>query len=272
MEAIETFRYKLSRGHVCIGASITYTDPLVTDALGHSADFFWIDLEHSAMSPEALSGHLLAARSRAVPALVRVPSSETSWIKPVLDAGAPGIIVPQVKSVEEVRRVVADCRYAPMGHRGFGPRVPADYGRKGDKEYVEWANRNVFVAVQIETLKALEAIDEIVQVKGLDSVVIGPWDLSSALGVLGEVEHPKVVEAIVSIAAKAKAAGIHVGAGMPGDPDYACTMAGRGVQWLQVGSDFSYLIRSFHMIASAIQSGLIAAPDAGRTDRKKENQ
>ncbi len=256
MKAIEKFRHNLRQDQVCIGASITFIDPLVTEAIGESADFFWIDMEHCAMSPEALSRHLLAARSKGVAALVRVSSSDTVFIKTALDAGAEGIIVPQVRSLEEIRRVVSDCRYSPSGNRGFGPRVPSDYGRENAKKYIEWANRNIFVAVQIETLEALEAIEEIVKIEGLDSIVIGPWDLSAALGVLGDVEHPKVVAAIELIVSKARAAGVYIGAGMPGDPEYAYLMAERGIQWLQVGSDYGYLISSLDRITSSVRSRL----------------
>ena len=108
---IVAFRSKIAAGAICIGASITLIDPRVTDALGDSVDFFWIDMEHSLMSPEAVHGHLLAAKTRGVPALVRVTGSATPFIKPVLDAGADGIIVPQVRSAEEVQQIVADCRY-----------------------------------------------------------------------------------------------------------------------------------------------------------------
>ena len=118
LQAIKIFREKLAAGRVCLGAGISLSDPLVTDALGDSVDFFWIDLEHGAMSPEILSGHLLAARARRVPGIVRVTGSTTPFIKPILDSGAEGIVVPQVRSAEEVRSVVADCRYPPLGRRG----------------------------------------------------------------------------------------------------------------------------------------------------------
>lgn len=241
-QAINKFREKLKSGTVCLGPGITLTDPLVTDALGDSVDFFWIDLEHSLMSPEALNGHLLSARAREVASLVRVSGSATPFIKPVLDAGADGIVVPQVQSAEEVRHVVRDCHYPPLGTRGYGPRVPSNYGRDGGSEYVDRANEEIFVAVQIETMGALEAIDEIVAIPGIDSLVIGPQDLSGALGLLGDVEHPKVVAAIETIVKKARDAGLFVGAGMGTDPDYAYIMAKRGVQWLQIGGDFGYLI------------------------------
>jgi 2-keto-3-deoxy-L-rhamnonate aldolase RhmA len=255
-EAVLRFRERLKAGEVCLGASITFSDPLVSDALGDSVDFFWIDLEHSTMSPEALQGHLLAARNRNVPALVRVTGSSTPFIKPVLDSGADGIIVPQVRSADEVRQVVNDCRYPPLGQRGYGPRVPSNYGRDGGRAYIERANQAVFVSVQIENREALEAIDDILAVPGLDSVVLGPWDLSASLGFMGELEHPKVSAAIDQVIEKARKAGLFVGAGMGPDSTFASKMAKRGIQWLQVGGDYSYMIQYANQMTSEIRARL----------------
>lgn len=253
---IDRFRERLRVGSLCIGSAITFTDPLVTEAIGKSADFFWIDLEHSAMSAEALQGHLLAARAVQVPALVRVTGSTTPFIKPVLDAGADGIIVPQIRSAAEVRSIVADCRYPPLGRRGYGPRVPTNFGRDGDKDYLERANRQVFVSIQIETVEAVGAIEEIVAVSGLDSVVLGPWDLSAAMGCFGDVEASAVQEALDLVIRTARAAGLAVGSGMGTDPGYATRMARRGVQWIQLGADFGYMIRSMDELTALIRRDL----------------
>lgn len=252
-DPIARFRQRLAAGETLIGVSIALTDPQVSEAMADSLDFLWYDQEHTAMSPEALRAHLLAARSRGVPAIVRVPGSGAWFLKPVLDAGAHGIVVPQVRSAAEVRQVVADCRYPPQGQRGFGPQVPTLYGRQGASDYPERANRQVFVAVMIETAEALAQIAEITAVPGLDSVVIGPWDMSGSLGVLGQVESPRVVSAMEAIVAAARRAGVWVGAGMGVDPDFARRMAGRGVQWLQVGGDCSYLVRGVDEIAAALR-------------------
>jgi len=250
------FREKIAAGGLCTGPGITLTDPRVTDALGDSVDFIWIDLEHSLMSPEAMAGHMLAARGRQVPVLVRVPAGETAFIKPVLDAGADGIIVPQVTSAAEVKRAVDDCRYPPVGTRGYGPRVPSNYGRDGGPDYLRRANDDVFTAVMIETRQAVEAIDEIVAVPGLDSIVLGPMDLSASYGMLGEVEHPTVVKAIEHVIARARAAGCLVGSGMGVDSATAIRMAKRGVQWAQIGSDFGYLIAHMDLLNREVQAGL----------------
>ncbi len=249
---IASFRARMAAGQICIGASITFTDPHVTDALGDSVDFFWIDLEHSLMNPEALGGHLLAAKARNVPALVRVTGSGTPFIKPVLDAGADGIIVPQVRSAAEVQQVVNDCRYPPLGQRGYGPRIPTNYGREGGRAYVERANQDIFVSVQIENVEALEALDDMLAIPELDSIVLGPWDLSASLGVLGDVEHPTVADALDTIIAKTRSAGLFVGAGMGPDAHFAAKMAKRGVQWLQVGDDCGYMILAMDQITKTV--------------------
>ena len=253
---ISGFRERLLAGITCISSSITLSDPHVTDALGDSVDFFWIDQEHSQISPESLSGHFLASKARQVPAIVRVSCSSTPFIKPVLDAGADGIIVPQVRSAEEVQQVVDDCRYPPVGLRGFGPRVPSNYGRENVNDYIERANRDLFVSVQIENVSALADLDDILSVEGLDSIVLGPWDLSASMGFLGEIEHPEVMEAMDIIIHKARSAGLFVGAGMGPDPIFAVKMIRRGVQWIQIGDDCGYMILAMNKIVSSIQSQL----------------
>ena len=256
LSPIADFRARMSAGHICIGASITLVDPHVTDALGDSVDFFWIDQEHSQMSPEALAGHFLASKARQVPAIVRVTGSSTPFIKPVLDAGADGIIVPQVRSAKEVQQVVNDCRYPPLGLRGYGPRVPSNYGRDSGNAYIERANRDLFVTVQIENIEALTALDDILAIPGLDAIALGPWDLSASMGLLGEVEHPTVLEALDMIISKTRAAGLFVGSGMGPDPHFAVKMAERGVQWLQVGDDCGYMILAMNQITTSIHSQL----------------
>ncbi len=263
MERIEGFRRDLESGKVCLGAAISFADPLVSDALGDSADFLWIDLEHAAMSFEALNAHLLAARCRNKPAIVRVTGSSAPFIKPVLDAGAEGIVVPQVTSVEEVRGIVADCRYAPMGRRGFGPRVPGNYGRTAVPAYVRRANESLFVSVMLETDEALQAVGDIVRIPGLDSVVIGPMDLSASQGMLGEVEHPRMLKAYERIISAARGAGLFVGAGMGINPSLCLRMIDLGVQWIQLAGDFDYLIYAFDGITRTIRSTLTRGSAGG---------
>lgn len=239
---INAFRQRLGEGEVLVGTSVTLSDPQTSEALAPSLDFLWIDLEHAPMSPEAMRGHLLAARYKQIPVVVRVAHHSTPFVKNALDSGAPGVIAPQIKSVDEVRAFVDDCRYPNQGRRGFGPNVPSDYGRDAGTEYVDRANAGIFAAVMIETVEAIEAIDEIVAVPGLDSIVLGPWDLSGSFGRLGEVDHPDVITALEKAIGAARKAGIFVGSGMGIDPAFGRTMIERGVQWLQMSNDCSLLI------------------------------
>jgi len=151
--------------------------------------------------------------------------------------------------------VVDACRYPPAGHRGWGPRVPTNYGRDPQPEYLERAGK-LFVAVQIETAEALAEVEAIAAVPGLDSLALGPWDLSGALGHLGDVEHPEVVAAIERVIAAARAAGKYMGSGMGADPVYAATMARRGCQWLQVGDDCGYLVQAADTLRGDIRAQL----------------
>lgn len=264
-EGMDIFRRRLRAGEVLLGTGVALTDPQASDALADSVDFLWIDQEHAPMGFESLRGHLLAARARRRAMVVRVTGSETAFIKPVLDAGAPGIVVPQVASVAEVEAVVADCRYPTTGRRGFGPLVASDYGRLGGGDYPGLANRSVFVSVMIERMEAVEAIDAIVAVPGLDSIVLGPYDLSGSLGRLGNVEHPDVVAAMERAIAAARKRGLPVGSGMPVDPDYALLQARRGVQWLQIGGDITHLMRAVDDTMAAVRSRLGGKRPATRT-------
>lgn len=237
----KTFRQKLDSGQLCLGPGITFADPAVTESIAPTADFVWIDLEHNPTNLETMMGHLVAARAGGTMAIVRVPSGDVAWIKRVLDSGAEGIILPQAGSYEEVAAYVSACRYPPMGTRGFGPRRPTNYGRIGGQEYLDSANRELFVVAQIETVGALNDIDRIVKVEGLDSVVVGPHDLSGSLGMLGQVDHPTVVDAINRIVTTAREAGLYVGMGMGASAEFARKAADTGVHWVQVGNDFEYM-------------------------------
>ena len=240
---INRMREKLRAGELVLGTGITTTDPTVTEALAPSVDFFWIDMEHNAMTTESMLGHLIAARAGGAPSIVRIPNNDVGWVKRVLDSGAEGIILPRSYSAQEVEDFVSACRYPPMGTRGFGPRRPMQYGRLGQQEYLEQANRDVFVTVQVETVELVAELDEVLKIEGLDSLVLGPQDLSGSMGRLGETTHPDVIDAMTTVASKARAAGKFIGSGLGADPEFARVLFDCGVQWMQAGNDFEYMIK-----------------------------
>jgi 4-hydroxy-2-oxoheptanedioate aldolase len=251
--AFTRFRTRLADGETLLGSGVTFSDPRITEALAPSVDFIWLELEHSLIGPESVVAHVLAAKAADVPLLMRIPAGVTSIIKPAIDSGVGGLIIPQVRSVAEVLSVVADVRYAPLGRRGMGPLRPSNYGRLSGSHVVE--SENVFLAVQIETMEALGVVEEIAATPGIDALVVGPTDLSSSMGLLGQFEHPQVREGIGRIVAAAKANGLSVGVGV-GDAASARAMIAHGVQWVQLSGAEAYLWQRFEQLRAAVGSGV----------------
>ena len=200
-----------------------------------------LDIEHGAHGSEALGPLILAAMARGIYPLVRVRSSEPTEVAAALDAGAAGVIVPQIGSVEEARRAVRAARFAPQGNRGANPFVRAA-GYSGRLEWFAEANRDVAVVLMVEGRGGLDAVDEIAALPDLDGIFIGPMDLSHALGVPGEMGHADVVAAIETVIAACRAKGITAGI-FAGTPEAAKRWIGGGVTLLGVGADAA-IIRS----------------------------
>jgi 2-keto-3-deoxy-L-rhamnonate aldolase RhmA len=251
---INRMREKLRAGQIVLGAGITLCDPTVTEALAPLVDFVWIDLEHNPTTTETMLGHLIAARAGGTASIVRIPDDDAGWIKRVLDSGAEGIILPRAYSARQVADFVSACRYPPMGTRGFGPRRPMQYGLLPQQEYLQQANRDLFVTVQVETVELLSELDEVLRLEGLDSLVLGPQDLSGSMGRLGETTHPDVVAAMRLVASKARAAGKFIGSGLGANPEFAKLLIDCGVQWMQAGNDFEYMLNGCTAAFSRIRS------------------
>jgi 4-hydroxy-2-oxoheptanedioate aldolase len=262
VSVFEQFRSRLTAGEILLGPSVGFSDPRVTESLAPSVDFVWLELEHSLVGPEAVVGHVMAARGAGVPLLVRIPVGATALIKPALDSGVQGLIIPQVRSLDEVRAVVRDVRYAPVGTRGLGPVRPSSYGRLPSHEVIAASHEDVFLAVQIETTEALDVVEEIAATPGIDALVVGPADLSSAMGLLGQFEHLRMREAIARIVAAARANGLSVGVGV-GDSATAAAMVRQGVQWVQLSGAEAYLWQRFEQLDAEVRAAVAATEGAG---------
>jgi 2-dehydro-3-deoxyglucarate aldolase/4-hydroxy-2-oxoheptanedioate aldolase len=247
------FRDKLGQGVPCLGTCITFTDPTVTEALCTVFDFVWIDTEHNALTLEAVQGHIMATKGTETIPLVRVPWNDPVLIKPVLDIGAAGVIVPLIRTADDARRAVSACLYPPAGVRGFGPRRPSNYGFLGGPEFCEAANAGISVIVQIEHLEAVNNIDAILSVPGLTSIFVGPNDLSGSMGHMGEPGHPDVLRVIDAIIASGRRKGVPVGIAFGDNPDDLIRWVKKGAQWLLVGADFTLLLKSATHIADQVR-------------------
>ena len=170
---------KLQRGESVIGTFVEIGHPDVTDWLSH-LDFDWLvlDSEHAPTSFETLQQMMQAMSGTGCVPIIRPQWNDPVVIKRVLDLGAYGVLIPWVNSREEAENAVKFCRYPPEGIRGFGPRRAGMF----DPDYFKTANQEILIAVQIETQEALENLDDILSVEGVDACYIGPWDLSVNLG------------------------------------------------------------------------------------------
>ncbi len=236
-------REKLARGELIIGGHVFLTDPEVTESLGmHGFEFVWIDAEHSAFDKGEILAHVVAAAAANTASFVRVPWNDPVLVKPVLEMGPDGIILPMVSSAEEARAAVAACRYPPAGVRGFGPRRANAYGAIDTKEYLAHADERLLKIMQIEHVRAVENLEEILAVAGVDLIIVGPNDLSASAGHLGDTRHPEVIALYDEIERTAKRMhkpfGVSLGAG---DRESIEDWVRRGVALIGCGDDLSYL-------------------------------
>ena len=219
---------KWKSGEPSPGMWLRYTDPTILESIA-SLEFDWvmIDAEHSAMNLQTLQMMFFALKGSATVPFVRIPTHDHYFIKQLLDAGAAGILVPHIKSVDDAKYIISACKYPPSGIRGVGPRRPSDYGRN-EREYIDKANASTFVLLMIESVDAVENFDEIIKLDGLDGIIFGPGDLSMSMGLHGDQSAPEVVASIRNMMTKARSAGVPFGSGVPvvADP----------TEWIEIGA------------------------------------
>lgn len=236
----ETFKARLHAHETLIGPLISLPAPDVSDLLSRAGfDYLWIDLEHSPLDVAHAQAHIQAAGSRC-PCIIRVPEASEAWIKKALDTGCDGVIIPQIRSAAEARAAVAWCLYPPAGRRGAGPTRAHGWGLAFG-EYVTTANDALAIILQIEHIDAANDIEAILQTPGVAALFVGPYDLSGSLGLLGQVNHPQVQEAIDRVIAACRAAGMPLGLYV-GDAAGARAAIARGFSMIALASDAGLLL------------------------------
>ena len=209
MISASSFAQRLRAGELLIATMVSLASPEITEILAETGfDWLFIDAEHGAFNPQQTQSMLQAAGK--CPCVIRVPAGEDIWIKKALDIGAAGIIVPQVHTAEQAEQIISQCKYSPEGNRGVGIGRAHTYGMEFDN-YIQNANEDTAVILQAESRQAIENIDAIVKLKGLDAILIGPYDLSASLGRIGQVTDPEVQAAIKTVANACQSAGIQLG-------------------------------------------------------------
>ncbi len=251
-------RRKLDGGAAALGAWVTLYDPSVTEVMaGSGLDWVLVDTEHAPFSPESLAGIVMAYEGTSAVSLVRVGWNDQVLIKTCLDIGFGGVLVPQVGSVEEAQRAVAACRYPPQGTRGFGPRRAGYYGRTMD-DYVRLANSTILAGLQIEHIQAVNDVENILGVEGVDFAFLGPMDLSASMGLLETPDHPDVIQAMEHVIEVAVALNIPIGVPLPSDapPETVFAWAARGSRLVSIGVDLGFMTGALMQTLGTIRAGL----------------
>ena len=191
-----------NKGHLALGTLIKSIDPAHTEIVSQMGfDFLWYDLEHSDKSLETFSNLCRASRTGDVDILARPARWEFMRMGRLLEAGAQGIMYPRCESADEAREVVRWAKFHPLGERGFdGGSADNNFGRYSANDYTEEANRETWIAIQVESPKAVPHVGEIAKVKGVDCIFFGPGDFSVLSGVPGQIKHESVLQAAKSIA------------------------------------------------------------------------
>ncbi|MGE4583687.1 MAG: HpcH/HpaI aldolase/citrate lyase family protein [Sphaerochaeta sp.] len=232
----------LLRSGNALGGHVFLNDPAITEALArYGYDFIWIDAEHGPFDKQTTLLHVMAANAGGAAAFVRVASQEMDVIKPVLEMGIDGIIIPMVMDETEAEKALSWCLYPPKGNRGFGPRRAIEYGREDLQTYLKASEESFLRIVQIEHIRAVEHIDAILALDSLDAVIIGPNDLSASISRLGDSLHPEVLALGRTVVQAAKRAGKPVGVSIAPDEHVIRTWKEIGVDFISCGDDISFL-------------------------------
>ena len=245
------FRTRLVNGELLIGTVVTLSCPEVAEVLAVAGfDWLFVDAEHSPLEARDIQA-LLQGAGPDTPCLVRLTSGEQVPIKKALDIGAAGIIAPQINSAEQAQAVVRFSKYSPQGIRGVGIGRAHGYGLRF-QEYVDTANESITVVVQVEHVDAVENIEAIVSVPGIDGVLIGPYDLSASMGKPGRIadaDMQRQIETVRQACLAHKVAlgifGVDAGAVRP--------FIEKGFSLLAVGMDTLFLGQSARQVLSRIE-------------------
>jgi 2-keto-3-deoxy-L-rhamnonate aldolase RhmA len=233
---------RLANKKPLIGSLVSTRSPEVAEAMALCGfEWLFLDLEHSVLDVASAQNIIQAVDSKTYN-VIRIPSNSSEHFNKALDTGCDGVIVPMVNSVAMAEYAVRCAKYAPVGTRGIGLARAQGYGLQFS-EYLKSANERIALILQIEHKQAVEEIEEIVKVPGVDGIFIGPFDLSASMGLLGQTSAPQVVQAIRRVREACRNAQLPYGL-FAMTPELARGEIEHGAQLIVVGSDLSFLAAS----------------------------
>lgn len=245
-----TFKDVLARtGRPLAGMWVCSGSPLMAElCAGAGLDWVLIDTEHSPNGLESVVAQLQAVSSTPSTPVVRLPGNDPVLIKQYLDLGAQNLLIPMVHTPAEARAAVAACRYPPDGIRGVGSSLSRSARWNRVSDYLATASESITLAVQIESAEAVGNAGEIAATDGIDAVFIGPSDLAASMGLIGQQEHPDVVDAVTLAIRSVRSTGTPVGVNAFAEP-VANRYLELGVDFIAVGADVALLARGSEALA-----------------------
>lgn len=188
----------LAEGGVCFGTMlrILKTPHAIPLCAAAGWDYVILDTEHADYNLETLSNMSLASKYEEPALLIRVPDHLYHELARPLDLGIEGLVIPRVDTPEDVRRIIESTKYYPLGSRGASlSATAARYRPCNANEFLKWSNEETLIVIQIESQQAVEQVEELVSIPGVDAVMIGPFDLSQSMGIPGQLQHPRILDA-----------------------------------------------------------------------------
>jgi len=240
---VNTVKKALAEGRVQLGTGFWQLRSPEVARLLAAAGFHWafLDTEHGGFDLETIQDISRVAALAGLSPIVRVADLQYALVARAFDCGAQGVIFPRVESPELLEKAVSWVKFPPVGVRGYGlATVQVDYEAASFNQIIEHMNANTMVVLQIETRRALEAREELLSIPGIDAVMIGPADLSISLGVPGEFQHPKMVEAMEAVRDTCNRKGVAPGT-QTRTPQLARFWKERGMRFLGCGNEISMM-------------------------------
>jgi len=248
---------KLARDEIVASMTVRLTRSIEIARIAATAGFdtLYVDVEHNSFSIDSVGQICMAAMQCGVTPLVRVPANTPEFIGRLLDGGALGVIAPHVRSAAEARDIVRQAKFAPLGERGAGGALPHYHYRSFPAVEANQAmNDATMVVVMMETVAALEHVEEIAAVDGVDLLLVGTNDLCNEFGITGQFDHQRVRDAYRRTIAACRAHGKHVGVGgLASRPDLVAEYVRQGARYVSTGTDLAFLLEAAARKASAVR-------------------
>jgi 4-hydroxy-2-oxoheptanedioate aldolase len=242
-------------GQTLVGTWLNAPSPAQVEIIGYAGfDFVVLDTEHSSYDIAGCENLVRAAAAAQLPSLVRVSENRATPVSQALEYGAQGIVVPHVSTKAEAEAAVNHAHYPPVGVRGAAPTIRATrYGQIPWADYLAQARAETLVILQIEGKEGIAHLDAIMTVPGLDVLFIGPFDLSTALGISGQLDHPLLLDTVGDIVKRARVRHMAVGIWMP-TPEQVGPWIARGVQMITVASNDMIFMQACRTIAAQVKA------------------